>query len=300
MQDMNDILNPPAEERETTPSEDIATEESQGKQSTDEVAGETASQVAAESDADSGAQTKTELAALAKERERIRQMKASLESERAQLEAERERLSGGKETRKADEAEAGEKEESGGGKADYRSELKELNRKYRTALQDSMMDPDDEDMAKVVEDLEDRMEEVRLAMLSETNRAASEQEKADSDYRATYTALHEEFPFLSSEHPQCDQELIDDINTYMTGRLRQGDSSVAALEKAVRRFAPAYAERTGLAGGGKAADGKEVSGEIARKLSKGGFSEVRSAGRTQQRKPFTGPTPMAAILGSKG
>lgn len=296
MQDMNDILNPPAEEKETAPeAEDTTTDKGQGE-TTDEVTGET-TQVAAEG-AESGAQTKTELAALAKERERIRQMKAQLETEKAQLEAERKSLSG--QGGQARPEETGNKEESGGGKADLRSELKELNRKYRAALQDAIMDPDDEDLAKAVEDLEDRMEEVRISMLSETSRAASEQEKAESAYRAAYAALHDEFPFLSPEHPQCDQELIDDINTYMTGRIRQGDSNTEALEKAVRRFAPAYAERAGLTGGGKAEGGKEESGELARKLSKGGFSEVRSASRTQQRKPFTGPTPMTAILGSKG
>jgi len=302
MQDMNDILNPPAEEKQAVSAvEETAASESATATAADEkeqVTGEK-TQVAAEADADSGVQVKTELAALTKERERIRQKEAALDAEKAELEAEKQRLAG--KGSKASSEETGAREDSGAEKKDLRTELKDLNRKYRVALQDSMMDPDDEDAARLVEELEDKMEEVRVAMVNETQRATNDREKADSDYRTTYAALHGEFPFLSPDHPQADADLNDDINTYITGRLQQGDSRVVALEKAVRRFAPAYAERMGITSGdrGGAVERKEESGYLTKKLSKGGFSEVRSAGRTQQRKAFTGPTPMTAILGGK-
>jgi len=293
MQDMNDILNPPSGETETvTTAETAETVENTASDKEQDITGET-TQVAAETKTDA----KDELAALTKERERIRKKEAELDLAWGELEIERKRLAS--QESQASPEQTGETKAE---KKDLRAELRDLNKQYRTALQDSVLDPEDEETAKLVEELEDKMEEVRIAMLNEAQRTMTSREKADSDYRSTYAALHDEFPFLAPDHPQADADLNDDINTYITGRIQKGDSRHEALEKAVRRFAPAYAERMGIstASVGETDEKRGEPGvDVTRKLSRGGFSEVRSAGRTQRQKAFTGPTPMAAILGSK-
>lgn len=293
MEDMNDILNPSETTEETTTNEEISetpeTVETPETGEENEATGET-TQVAAETtSADDAAKVKAELAGLAKERERIRQKEAALDEER-------ERLSAGNQQNREEAHEVQTKSPQ--------AELKELRKQHRAALAETLIDPDDEKAAAKVEELEERMEEVRLSLFTGSQRAASEQERMANDFNTVYAQVHEEFPFLTVGHPQINAELNDDINSYYEGRLVKGDSPAIALRKAVDRFAPAYA--AGLSSD-SAATTPQANAEKTRKaeadrllrdkLSRGGFSEVRSAGRGQTQKPFTGPTPMTSILG---
>jgi hypothetical protein len=294
MEDMNDILNPPETTEETATDEEIREEpetvEAPEMGEENEATGETPTQVAAETtSADDAAKVKAELVALAKERERIRQKEAALDEER-------ERLAAGNQQTREETRETQTKSPQ--------AELKELRKQHRAALTETLLDPDDTEAAAKVEELEDRMEEVRLSLLTGAQRDATEQERMVNDFNAVYAKAHEEFPFLAVDHPQVNAELNDDINSYYEGRMLKGDSPAVALRKAVDRFAPAYA--AGLPSGNADATEQahaektrkaEADRMLRDKLSRGGFSEVRSAGRGQASKPFTGPTPMTNILG---
>jgi hypothetical protein len=291
MEDMNDILNPPTEDKETASTgETSASIDAKVVDEQEQAAGET-TQVAAETDAEpDSAKVKAELSALTKERERLRQKEAALDEEKARL------SSASTETTRSSNQETGTETKN------PQTELKELRQQYRTALKDSLLDPDDEDAAKLVDDIEDRMEELRLSVVDQKQRAMSDREKADSEFGAAYKSVHDDFPFLSPDHPKANAELNENINSFMSGRIHMGDSRAVALKKAVNLFAPEYAKslESGTAGDDetseRAAKKAEADKRIAEKLSKGGFSEVRSVGRTQG-KAFSGPTPMSAILG---
>lgn len=299
MEDMNDILNPPAGNEETPADsrEETATDEQLHEAREIDETPETGeenettgvtTQVAAETtSADDAAKVKAELAALAKERERVRQKEAALDERLAAGER------NGTEARETPEATV----------QTPQAELKDLRKQHRAALTETLLDPDDEEAAAKVEELEERMEELRLSLLTGAQRAASEQERMANDFNAVFKQVHEAFPFLAVDHPQVNAELNDDINSYYEGRLHKGDSPPVALRKAVDRFAPAYA--AGLSSDNAAATAQaeeekarkaEANRMIKDKLSRGGFSEVRSAGGSRTSKPFDGPTPLSSVL----
>lgn len=296
MEDMNDILNPPETTEETATDEEISeapeSVETPEPGKDDEATGETTTQVAAETTAaDDSAKVKAELAALAKERERIRQKEAALDEERERLSA------GNQQSREVQETPPAQSPQA---------ELKELRKQYRAALTETLLDPDDQKAASKVEELEDRMEEVRLSLLTGAQRAATEQERMVNDFNSVYAQVHEEFPFLAIDHPRVNAELNEDINSFYEGRMLKGDSPAVALRKAVDRFAPVYAQSLSSEAETTVAKVEEQAvvekarrteaDRLKDKLSKGGFSEVRSAGRTQAAEIFSGPTPMKAIL----
>jgi hypothetical protein len=295
MKELNDILNPPEieaiKEKEV---EEPHKGETAVELAQDEAMGEaekTQTAAAAENEDPvtvTPEQLKAEKAALAKERERVRQKEAHLEQERARLaESPQPHTEVAKEEKK-----------------DPQAELKELRKQHREAMKDALLDPEDEVAAKKIDDLEERMDELKLSIFAQTQRAMTEQEKVEETYSLTYKKVHEDFPFLSPDHPQANAALNENINTYMAGRIQKGESRDVALKKAVDLFAPAYAASLENDGGSDPSGDPERTKKeeadrlIKAKLSRGGFSEVRSVG-SRQNKGFSGPTPMSAILKSK-
>jgi hypothetical protein len=277
MDSIDEILNPTGAEKEEEM--DDSANEAVGEEATGEI-----TQVAAEESKtdDTSAQIKAELSALAQERARIRQKEAALDEERARL------------TANAGTTTTGQNESQSA--AEPRAELKDLRKQYRNALLEGI--DDDE-----IEAMEEKMEELRLTIYNQANQAVSTQERITNEFNTVYAAVHSEFPFLSVDHPDVNQDLNDDINAYYLGRMQKGESPAIALRAAVNKFAPAYANTLGgdaeSTSKNKQADNsrKTAADKLVReKLSKGGFSEVRSVGRAEATKPFTGYTPMEDIL----
>jgi myosin heavy subunit len=285
MEDMNDILNTSTAVKETALDKTVETTETPEAEKNREQETKEAAQPAAETQPEHSTDpVKSELAALVAERRRVKQKETALDEERARLFS-------------TASAEPEKKEEQ----PDAKSELKDLRKQHREALKNSLLDAEDEEAAQLVEELEDKMDELRSTMANQAYRTMTAQEKAVHNYESVHEAVHVEFPFLDPNHPRADRDLNDNINTYMAGRLQNGDSRDVALRKAVDLFAPAYAKSLGDDGeadpGDPARTKKEEADKLVRqKLAKGGFSEVRSVGRAAQGK-FSGPTPMAAILG---
>lgn len=249
--------------------------------------GEDDVQVAAENndqtDAAQPTEVRTELKALAKERERIRQKEAALDAERAKLQEQQ-----------LSQATRGDGEE---GSSSTPVELKELRRQYREALEQAIVDPTDEEAAKRVDDLEDRLEAARLQQITQALKSESVQERAVADFNETFDAVHAEYPFLDPDHPQVSKELNADINAFYEGLIKRGESKASALRKAVDTFAPAHARKLGITTTRPAA-AQRPAAQAAREKLKGGFSEVPgTSGGSRTSKPFTGPTPMDDILG---
>ncbi len=250
--------------------------------------GEEVTQVAAEdgsqSDEEQSVTVKSELAALAKERERIRQKEAALDAEIARMQ---EQQTG------HDDAQAVDQNQQQPG-------LKELRRQYREALSAALIDPSDDEAAQLVEELEDKLESARISMVTQAQKSVSVQEKAEADFKDEYEAVHADYPFLNPDHPQVDALLNADINAFYDGLLKRGESKAVALRKAVDAFAPAQAKKLGLVTTKQTTvrTPSQTPGSVSREKLKGGFSEVPNTGNTSRtNKPFTGPTPMEDILG---
>jgi hypothetical protein len=229
---------------------------------------------------------KSELAALAKERERIRQKEAALDAELQRLKGQQ---SGGGHQQTGD--------------AEKQPTLKELNKQYREALSASLVDPSDEEAAKLVDELEDKIESARMALAAQIQKSVSIQEKTATEFNKVYEELHTAYPFLHPDHPQADGDLNADINAFYEGLLKRGESKPDALRKAVETFAPAQAKKLGVAKPSKSenkSESQSKTASVAHEKLKGGFSEVRNAGNgSRTAKPYSGPTPMEDILGSK-
>jgi len=229
---------------------------------------------------------KSELKALAKERERIRQKEAALDAELAKLQ----------EQQQSQQATGDQ-----GGNAPQQVELKELRKQYREALAASLIDPSDEEAAKLVEDLDEQIEAVRVNQITQAQKTVSAQEKAAAEFTEVLDAVHAEYPFLDPEHPKADAGLNADINAFYDGLLKRGESQAVALRKAVDTFAPAQAKKLGMSTSTKPATQKpaaQAATSVAREKLKGGFSEVPGTGSSSRsNKMFTGPTPMEDILG---
>lgn len=295
MEDMNDILSASTETTQTEPEPETETElsgQDDGGETGDQQATGETTQVAAETEGDEPAvsSVKAELAALSKERERLRQKEAQLDEERERL------LAGSMQTPADGQGDVADQQEA----KDPSAEIKALRKQYREAMAASILDPDDAEAAQLMDDLEDRMEALRLSMVQQAQRTMSAQEKAVAEYDGVYKQMHDDFPFLSPKHPQSNAELNENINTYMAGRIQRGDSHAVALQKAVDAFAPAYAKSIESASQdvNRVAETTQTDPHLREKLSRGGFSEVRSVGRTATKpRQFTGPTPMKSILG---
>jgi len=250
----------------------------------DETTGEEEEQVAAATvdDEPEPSKVKSELAALAKERERIRQKEAALDNERAQL--------------------AEQQQQQREQIPPPNQELKELRKQHRDVLVKLMLDPEDDEAVAEAEALEDRMEELRTVVISNTQKTQNAEEKAQAEYNQTYQEIHEQYPFLDTESEQFNPELNADINAMYYGAIQMGTRPVDALRKAVATFAPAYADQLG---GGKkqpvvrAAQRSQTTKPDTTRLSRTGFSEERSMGRRQANGLFTGPTPLDSILSAK-
>lgn len=230
---------------------------------------------------------KSELKALAKERERIRQKEAALDAELAKLQEQQQT-----------QQTAGDE---GNGQSSQPADLKELRKQYREALAASLIDPSDEEAAKLVEDLDEQIEAVRVNQITQAQKTVSVQEKAAAEFTEVFDAVHVEYPFLDPDHPEADAGLNADINAFYDGLLKRGESKAAALRKAVDTFAPAQARKLGLATTIKPAVQKpaaQATTNVSREKLKGGFSEVPGTGSSSRTsKLFTGPTPMEDILG---
>ena len=285
MAELDAILNPGKEEPAATaaPAEQETPDQEAEAVEQEDTGEEEATQVAAESEsnetAPTPAQVKSELAALAKERERIRQKEAALDDERSKL--------------------AEQQEAAASNVIQPTAELRELRKQHREALTQLMLEPDDETTQQKIDELEDRMEAVRMSMITESQKSQTKQEKAESAYKEVYSEVHDKYPFLDTEHPQFSMDLNQDINAMYYGSLQMGVPADQALKKAVEKFAPAYAKQL-------EPQQKQTSTEpppqrqkeaVNRdKLSKTGFSEVRSMGRRDAKGMFTGPTPLTAVL----
>lgn len=257
----------------------------------DGTTGEDDAQVAAENDAaaeevQQQPTMKGELAALAKERERIRQKEVALDAELQKLKGQQQ---SGEGKQQADEA------------GSQQPTLKELNKQYREALSAVLVDPSDEEAAKLVEDLEEQIEAARIAVATQSLKTVSVQEKAQTEFNEVFDSVHAAYPFLDPDHPQADAVLNADINAFYEGLLRRGESKADALRKAVDTFAPAQAKKLGLVPAAKAGKPSQSTGSsTAREKLKGGFSEVRNAGNgSRVATSYSGPTPMDDILGKK-
>lgn len=281
MKSIDEILNATGDEADQTDTDaEVDAEESTEE---DEATGATTQVAAEESDADEApAQIKGELSALAKERARIREKEVKLDAKLAELSSTSDTAA---ETTTAVTT------------GDLKTELKSLRKQHRDALLEGVEENE-------LEALEEKMEEVRLSIYNQTNQIASAQERINSDFKSVYSEVHGEFPFLQVDHPDVNQELNEDINAHYLGRMQKGDPPAVALRKAVDKFAPAYAKTLGLTVDSATTDKsaaekarKTVADKLVReKLGKSGFSEVRSVGKAQATKPFTGPTPMEDIL----
>jgi hypothetical protein len=241
----------------------------------DESTGEDESQVAAEEITEvEQPSIKSELSALSKERERIRQKEAVLDEELSRLRS------------SAVVSDTATKSSKG------TPTLKELKAKHRAVLVEMLLDPDNADAAQRFDALEDSIEDVRTATLMQQQRNLSAAEDGQARFHTTLQSIYEQYPFLHTDHPEVNAELNEDINAYYYGRLQQGDDAVSAIRKAVDKFVPV-----------KAAAEKKVAKPLDNGremlLGKTGFSEVRSAGATRTSKPFTGMTPMTSILARK-
>lgn len=270
MEELDSILGeaPEAAEAEVEEAQEPADNEATGEEVETQVAAEESHEV---EEAPQPSKVKAELAALAKERERIRQKEAALDEERSRL----------TDTKPA---------------TPPNEELKELRKQHRQALSASLLDPDDDDSAKLVDELEDKMEALRLSMIHQSQKQMTEQERSVSDYQQVFQTVHDEYPFLDVNHPDVSAELNEDINAYYEGRVSRGDTPAAALRKAVDKFAPAYAAKFEDQPR-KTQPKPKLDTATRERLGKSGFSEVRSASRTEVARSFTGPTPLASILG---
>lgn len=269
------------------------TDDNEG-QGEDQSTGEEGVQVAAEGDDQTDAaqqqtdEVRTELKALAKERERIRQKEAALDAELAKLQVQQQT-----------QQTAGDE---GDGQNFQPADLKMLRKQYREALAASLIDPSDEEAAKLVEDLDEQIEAVRVNQITQAQKTVSVQEKAAAEFTEVFDAVHVEYPFLDPDHPEADAGLNADINAFYDGLLKRGESKAVALRKAVDTFAPAQAKKLGLATTTKPTTTQKPAAQaaagVAREKLKGGFSEVPGTGSSSRTsKLFTGPTPMEDILG---
>lgn len=296
---IDDILNPPETEETETTTETGAetgtdTEGVETESIEQETETETTEETVATETTGTSPEVKAQLDALAKERYRLQQKEAEINKRLAEVD-----------TTAATTAETRETTETTA-KNNPREEMKTLRKQYREALSESLLDPEDPDAAKKVEDLEDQMEDLRLRIVREDSQAKEAKTQSTNDFNGVLKQAHEDFPFLADD-PANHAGLHEDIDAYYYGRIQRGDSPAAALKKAVDKFAPAYAETLGghtaesaEETARKAAEKAEADTLIRQKLKNSGFSEVRSASRTQATKPFTGPTPMRDILGGKG
>lgn len=294
--DMNDILNPPAEPQEAAAEPEQQPGETNNQAGTAE---QTDQQVAASETG--GAETpspgekddavKAELAALAKERERIRRREAAVDEREARLN-EKQQASSQQSVNQEQQA-ASTAEQDG----DARAELKTLRKQYRDALIIG-----DEEEAERLEDLiDEKQAELSLSALEQKSARQREQQAADrekADFQTAYDQIHDTYPFLKPDHPQASAELNNKINTWMSGLLAQGKSRTEALTEAVEMFVPKSAEQQGQGSESVREDSGAADSGLQEKLKRQGFSEVRSAS-TRQATTFSGPTPMSAILGGK-
>lgn len=283
MAELDAILNPEKEEPSAQAVQETPDQETEAVEPEDTGADET-TQVAAESESEetapTPAQIKSELAALAKERERIRQKEAALNDERSKL--------------------AEQQEAAAANAIQPTAELKELLKQHREALTQLLLEPDDEATQKKIDELDDRMEAVRMSMITEYQTKQTKQEKAESAYNEVYSEVHVKYPFLDTEHPHFNMELNQDINAMYYGSLQMGVPADQALKKAVEKFAPAYAKQLEPQQKQTATEPppqRQKEAVNRDKLSKTGFSEVRSMGRRDAKGIFTGPTPLTSILG---
>jgi hypothetical protein len=231
-------------------------------------------------------QVHSELSALRKERERVRQKEAALDEERERLTA--------------------DKPVQQQAPTDQRAELKALAKEHRKALSAVLVDEDDGEAEQALEDIEDKMEALRMAILTGEARTLTAQEKESQSYATERQAIHEAYAFLAPDHPKANAALNGNINVYMSGLISQGHPPSTAMRKAVEMFAPAYAESLGESPDTEtdpaiteaAIKKAEADKLITAKLARGGFSEVRSVGKADG-KGFSGITPLSEILSRK-
>jgi hypothetical protein len=231
-------------------------------------------------------QVHSELSALRKERERVRQKEAALDEERSLLAAD-----------KAVQQEA---------PTDQRVELKALAKEHRKALSAVLVDEDDGEAARALEDIEDKMENLRMSILTGEARTLTANEREAQSYATERQAIHEAYAFLAPDHPKANAALNESINVYMSGLISQGHPPSTAMRTAVEMFAPAYAKSLEESPGNEpdpeiaeaAIKKAEADKLITAKLARGGFSEVRSVGKADG-KGFSGITPLSEILKRK-
>lgn len=284
MENMNDILNPPTEPVEPVEVQELEQEQAEKiEAATGEAAASSPEEEAVHIDADADkSDVQKERAALAKERERVRRKEAEL------LERET-RFNAGSQA----EAEVVKGQPAGdNGKTDPKAELKELRSLYRN----SMIEGDAEEMER----LEDLIDEKLIEVSMQRQSSMSQQQREQIEWNETFTAIHDDFPFLKPDHPQANADLNNNINTYLSGAIAQGKPRATALKEAVNLFAPTYAEKLGMEKENVNQDAEvdtSAADKVKERLKKQGFAELRSASNKGGGTGFNGLTPMTAILG---
>jgi DNA repair exonuclease SbcCD ATPase subunit len=296
MENMNDILNPPQEQEQETRAEVETTAETEtddtvkGEEKTTRVAAEE-TEVQPESDP-----VKAELSALAKERERIRKKEAALDEELA-------RVNGGGSVQQEPAAAAATATVPE--IATLEARMAELQDKADDIFQES--GPTEERKALLAEINKINRQIVKLDVQQEQSQERRQNEVATSLQTVAATA-YTSYPFLDKDSPDADIDAIDAVRNRRDQLISEGKSPAEALRAAVDEKGPKFAKILGVAVstpeddaslGQEPADERTAVGtRTTERLARGGFSEVRSVGKSQTAgKSFSGPTPMTSILG---
>jgi hypothetical protein len=217
-------------------------------------------------------QLKSELSALTKERERIRQKEAALDEERARL-AESAKVPTEPAATDADLRANAEKVVAALFDNDPEAAVEKLMAVLTQRQQEPAVAP--EKVAPIVQQI---LNEQRQVQDFEAAQAWFVQNNADLD---------------------SNPRLAEMVNNEFERNVQSGMTHMQAAQKATESVRAFVKE---LGGGDRqpaapAAPRRSEADSARDKLNRGGFSEVRSAGRSEATKPFTGLTPMTSILG---
>lgn len=278
MESMDQILNPQDKEQEQVtvqqPEEDVVADEGDDLQDSDK-SGDEDSRVAAgkaEEQEYNPEQVKAEKIALSKERERIRQKEAALDAERERI---------------AQAAAVQERQEA---PKDVSKRLKELQREYRAALVEAAVDG--ESTSDRIEAIEDEMESIRLSIYQGQQKAILNEDRMEREFNEARSMFLKDHADLN-ENPK----LAAMVNDAYFRELESGKGPMEATKNAVEEVRSFVSELTGQKPGPQPKQKTEAERKALEKIGKSAFSEVRSVGRKEATRPFTGPTPMDSILG---
>ncbi len=129
-------------------------------------------------------------------------------------------------------------------------ELKQLRSEHRKALADALLDTEDEAAQAKVDELEEKIEALRdnlaQAKVMKTIETQTTRQTAQEKLQSVIDKAYEDFPFLDPKSPDANAELNNDIIAYRNGLVSQGVPMHQAVQRAVDKFAPAYAKEKGI------------------------------------------------------